>query len=330
MKNECSLCGGRIEKGKCIQCGMDFFRREKSSQPDVNRKSAAVKPVAVKPVAVKPVAVKPAAPGSAPQPQSTITRPKLDEAKGNGSKYIIAVVIISALLTMAGTVYEYIADQFSSGTATTVAPGDESLSEHNKRELPLAGEFYQVDLEAGSYIVGEHIPAGQYTVTMEERWGWLQVDDPDNAIYFSQGVAAQGEEDDFFSGKVEDLWLYNGARLAVQSSVPLHFEAANAQLDSLAEAQPNPLDQEVVIDRELVAGVDFEPGTYDIELDTDYLELEIRDRDGNELMNLTLEDNDYGFRKYLNVTLGTGDSIIIVDAPDEEHLARMIPSPAIY
>lgn len=39
MKNRCQLCGGRIAKGKCTDCGMDYTRRKEEYRLNEPRRS---------------------------------------------------------------------------------------------------------------------------------------------------------------------------------------------------------------------------------------------------------------------------------------------------
>lgn len=126
------------------------------------------------------------------------------------------------------------------------------------RELSEDGELYDMVLEAGTYIVGVHIPEGTYYIEEEqaETYGGFYLEDDENLIYFGESF----DEDDEIE-IIEDIRCYAGAKLSVRERA--RFVSENAQTGSMT-GLANPLTEEVTVSDGFVAGTDFPAGTYDV------------------------------------------------------------------
>ena len=51
------------------------------------------------------------------------------------------------------------------------------------REIPKEGERADYELTSGNYVAGVEIPEGIYTVTPQDDYDTVQIDDPENSIY---------------------------------------------------------------------------------------------------------------------------------------------------
>ena len=51
------------------------------------------------------------------------------------------------------------------------------------REIPKEGESADYELASGNYVAGVEIPEGIYTVTPQDDYDTVQIDDPENSIY---------------------------------------------------------------------------------------------------------------------------------------------------
>ena len=129
------------------------------------------------------------------------------------------------------------------------------------REIPKEGESADYELSSGNYVAGVEIPEGIYTVTPQDDYDTVQIDDPENSIYLYEYT--EGKKD-----KIEDIRLYKGAHLTLNCRTTVKLHTDNAQdVETMETAgQSNPLTESVDIkgQKTLTAGRDLEPGIYDL------------------------------------------------------------------
>lgn len=129
------------------------------------------------------------------------------------------------------------------------------------REIPKEGESADYELASGNYVAGVEIPEGIYTVTPQDDYDTVQIDDPENSIYLYEYT--EGKKD-----KIEDIRLYKGAHLTLNCRTTVKLHTDNAQdVEAMETAgQSNPLTESVDIkgQKTLTAGRDLEPGIYDL------------------------------------------------------------------
>ena len=129
------------------------------------------------------------------------------------------------------------------------------------REIPKEGERADYELTSGNYVAGVEIPEGIYTVTPQDDYDTVQIDDPENSIYLYEYT--EGKKD-----KIEDIRLYKGAHLTLNCKTTVKLHTDNAQdVEAMETAgQSNPLTESVDIkgQKTLTAGRDLEPGIYDL------------------------------------------------------------------
>lgn len=129
------------------------------------------------------------------------------------------------------------------------------------REIPKEGEHADYELASGNYVAGVEIPEGIYTVTPQDDYDTVQIDDPENSIYLYEYT--EGKKD-----KIKDIRLYKGAHLTLNCRTTVKLHTDNAQdVEAMETAgQSNPLTESVDIkgQKTLTAGRDFEPGIYDL------------------------------------------------------------------
>ena len=129
------------------------------------------------------------------------------------------------------------------------------------REIPKEGESADYELSSGNYVAGVEIPEGIYTVTPQDDYDTVQIDDPENSIYLYEYT--EGKKD-----KIEDIRLYKGAHLTLNCRTTVKLHTDNAQdVEAMETAgQSNPLTESVDIkgQKTLTAGRDLEPGIYDL------------------------------------------------------------------
>ena len=129
------------------------------------------------------------------------------------------------------------------------------------REIPKEGESADYELASGNYVAGVEIPEGIYTVTPQDDYDTVQINDPENSIYLYEYT--EGKKD-----KIEDIRLYKGAHLTLNCKTTVKLHTDNAQdVEAMETAgQSNPLTESVDIkgQKTLTAGRDLEPGIYDL------------------------------------------------------------------
>lgn len=129
------------------------------------------------------------------------------------------------------------------------------------REIPKEGESADYELASGNYVAGVEIPEGIYTVTPQDDYDTVQIDDPENSIYLYEYT--EGKKD-----KIKDIRLYKGAHLTLNCRTTVKLHTDNAQdVEAMETAgQSNPLTESVNIkgQKTLTAGRDLEPGIYDL------------------------------------------------------------------
>ena len=128
-------------------------------------------------------------------------------------------------------------------------------------EIPKEGESADYELASGNYVVGVEIPEGIYTVTPQDDYDTVQIDDPENSIYLYEYT--EGKKD-----KIKDIRLYKGAHLTLNCRTTVKLHTDNAQdVEAMETAgQSNPLTESVDItgQKTLTAGRNLEPGIYDL------------------------------------------------------------------
>lgn len=129
------------------------------------------------------------------------------------------------------------------------------------REIPKEGERADYELSSGNYVAGVEIPEGIYTVTPQDDYDTVQIDDPENSIYLYEYT--EGKKD-----KIKDIRLYKGAHLTLNCRTTVKLHTDNAQdVEAMETAgQSNPLTESVDIkgQKMLTAGRNLEPGIYDL------------------------------------------------------------------
>ncbi len=84
---------------------------------------------------------------------------------------------------------------------------------------------------------------------------------------------------------VEGERLFSGAVVSVTGFAPIAFSSHNAQIDAMTAKMPNPVTESVEIAAEAVAGEDFPPGIYDVEVmenDFGILQFSMEEYEGKE------------------------------------------------
>lgn len=154
-------------------------------------------------------------------------------------------------------VFQDMGDQKTNDTDET----DYDHYQYVTREIPKEGESADYELASGNYVAGVEIPEGIYTVTPQDDYDTVQIDDPENSIYLYEYT--EGKKD-----KIKDIRLYKGAHLTLNCRTTVKLHTDNAQdVEAMETAgQSNPLTESVDIkgQKTLTAGRNLEPGIYDL------------------------------------------------------------------
>lgn len=288
MAGRCSLCGSRLNNGKCEFCGLnnkmydrEYFRNPyhmpaadtgsgtQKSAPGYQRKTS-------RHMRGLPETRTAAETGSQQRTFSAGFPRQTDQARSKGSdsrrkKYRAAtlIIIFVVIIGMFAPVLIQIGRSLFDGSTSTKEDSwlsgidsifsddtDDSWSYDDydpytyvTREIPESGSTYETTIGSGIYQVGVHIPEGIYRVELAGESGSLQISDTENLIYESVWF---GEDEDFQEvTEADDLRLYNGAQITIDGGAVLSFTTSNAQ----------PLTQEVTANP-LTESIFPESGTY--------------------------------------------------------------------
>ena len=102
------------------------------------------------------------------------------------------------------------------------------------KELPADGESVSFELTSGDYVVGVHIPEGNYQADVSYDYDTVQVDDWDSGFYLYEYA---GRTDGDY---LDDLRLYNGAIVHISSQTTITLYSDNAQTENILY-ENNPL-----------------------------------------------------------------------------------------
>ena len=294
----CSLCGGKLNsRGICTECGLDNSKSDKNYR--INRSDCDGMPLTH--VHEEKEKYRPDRKADHREINHKETNHKkrdygkqgyrMNESDMTGKKrrkhvqtpditnrrrplkiVILAIIVITVL----GNLYEEhkydieyaigdaVQDVFQDTGDQKTNDTDETDYDHYQyvtREIPKEGESADYELASGNYVAGVEIPEGIYTVTPQDDYDTVQIDDPENSIYLYEYT--EGKKD-----KIEDIRLYKGAHLTLNCKTTVKLHTDNAQdVEAMETAgQSNPLTESVDIkgQKTLTAGRNLEPGIYDL------------------------------------------------------------------
>ena len=294
----CSLCGGKLNsRGICTECGLDNSKSDKNYR--INRSDCDGMPLTH--VHEEKEKYRPDRKADHREINHKETNHKkrdygkqgyrMNESDMTGKKrrkhvqtpditnrrrplkiVILAIIVITVL----GNLYEEhkydieyaigdaVQDVFQDTGDQKTNDTDETDYDHYQyvtREIPKEGESADYELASGYYVAGVEIPEGIYTVTPQDDYDTVQIDDPENSIYLYEYT--EGKKD-----KIKDIRLYKGAHLTLNCRTTVKLHTDNAQdVEAMETAgQSNPLTESVDIkgQKTLTAGRNLEPGIYDL------------------------------------------------------------------
>lgn len=329
MGKKCSLCGGKLDgRNICKECGLD------NSKSDSNYRVRYQKPYQVEERPIKEIQERQkgrknrADTEDAPAwragervdtsvyPTGNIGKPRKKKKVGRIVAGILIAIVIWAVIIICLVLEEVEREEKQKESYTYYDP-----YEWVAEELPEEGEEEEYTLLQGSYVVGVHIPAGNYEAETEQDYDWVKVTDWENGIFLFEYEEKSG------GNYLDDLRLFNGALVEIGEYGPVRLRTSNAQVSDM-QGIANPLTEgcEITGGVELRAGKDFPAGVYDAELDK-----------GNGMVELTVyyEDEEQDTKRYSfdseegrfckNIVIPEGAKLVC----DEGMQLRLTPSEQI-
>lgn len=334
----CSLCGGKLNSnGICTECGLDNNKSDKNYR--INQSECDHEPLThvhhgknEKPEKQ----LKPNTPRQSWQGSTTTYsgntgstgstgRKKSGKNKKPGriiSKIIAVIVIFNVFFGIFQPLVSDILDDAISGYQENTQDYTRSDPyEYVTKELPEDGESVSFELTSGDYVVGVHIPEGNYQADVSYDYDTVQVDDGDSGLYLYEYA---GRTDGDY---LDDLRLYNGAIVHISSQTTITLYSDNAQTDNVFY-EDNPLagQKPVTIKEDAIVGPDLPAGVYDLTLVSGEgsVDVDIYAEYGEsmETKNLYLGENCTDGKEYKNLVLPKNAQITL----DDNMELRLTPS----
>ncbi len=268
MKTTCTLCGSRLDhKKRCTFCGLDNRKSDKNynlNPSDSERESI----IHTHQRQVIKTPKKSTKSQKIPKDFYDDLRCEFDipkvtckkASKEKNRKVNIIATIIVLIITFGGvivdSVKEIMEDNNINASSEVTEQDPYAFAE---RQLSEEGDTYKTTLAAGYYIVGEQLPEGTYTLTLQEGEGYVRAESSKDMIYLWEDV-----NDDEGKETIEDFRLYQGALVCIVGDAVLDFESDNAQIKEMQTLQKNPLKETIILNEGGIAGMKFPAGIYDI------------------------------------------------------------------
>lgn len=259
-------------------------------------------------------------------------------AEPGGRRGIVLVVVVIVAVIVVSGISSVISDISSDDQWTwdNLDWGDDSSDyeydpyEYVDAQLSDTGETYDLDLTSGEYVVGVHLPEGNYSASLTQGTGYMNVTDDENGIYLYQSFGYEEEYDEVT--EMDDIRLFDGAIVDFSGDgiLSLHTDTAQTQDMSWEE---NPLTESVQLSTggTYVAGENFPEGVYDITASewttveySLYLGDIYDDEELNYWQNSLWFSGDDAEDVYHNVVLPAGTEI-----SSDTAAVMLVPSPVI-
>lgn len=253
--------------------------------------------------------------------------------KGKKAKKLVAAFVIISVL---GTVVESISEIGINNVFNSIGTSDNyeerdpyEAAESEGYVLPEleGGDYGEFELSSGKYIVGVHIPAGNYSAEVQNDFDAVQVEDVANSIYLYEYAGKEGKN------YLDDLRLFDGAVVMIYAESPITLTTDNAQT---VQYEENPLTKsyEFSSGAEKIAGTDFEPGVYDFSVvqGSGTVEIIIYDEENEEIRSwdVYMGESSSDGMEYRNVILPQNANVMIEDdGMEDEFKISVMPSPQI-
>jgi len=255
LGERCSLCGGKLDSEKrCTECGLDNTKNDEMYRGMMNQNNGDDIPLTH-------VHTEEIHQASHAKPANTYRAntynvgkqkraPQQSQKKGEKQESRIAKVI-SIIIIIFGflpTIFNMLGD---------IGGGREEMVQEESIYLDYEYENF---LGPGLYKVGVHIPAGTYSIELDcGTYGTVSTFEYDgDTFYNNEGFTLESDETEY----IVDLYLYEGEVLHVSSEITVYVYSYD--IDSDYYVEENMLTESHSVVDSATAGVDFEPGYYDI------------------------------------------------------------------
>lgn len=329
IRKECSLCGGRLNGHICSECGLDNSKNDENyiSLRDSHRDSDSLthshskyEPMAGKTINVeytkRPV-------------HKTVQKKREKRAPKLGIIIALFVIIANVVPMIFGVMGELAYSDF----IPVPEFGIEEIYPEDPyafvtRELSETGTHYEVELTAGTYKGGVHIPEGTYEVVFIPEEGSeyndmaLTMTDNRNGIYHSFYF---GDQDELYN--ISDFRIYTDGIMELEGRGTLYFGSSNAQPQDMFWLD-NPNTQNYYVKNEFEVGTDIVAGVYDvyIESGSGIFDYEVQTTNGyTAYQGKLIGEKESGFTSvWKNVVLPEGTTVYIEDME-----VQLVPSEKI-
>lgn len=273
----CTLCGGKLDSQKrCTLCGLDNTKNDSMYRHMVNKNDCADEPLthvheekAPKrqsvPVQKNSTYGTPSYKNVSAPKKVNVPVKKVQSGEKKKSGCVTFIGLIPFFIAIIGFIVNIAGDFISE--FTDVIPEPDYIYEETDYdpyawaidEMPEVGDVFVTTLTPGVYEVGYHIPMGTYQIEMmPDAFGMIEVYDEWNEIYISEYLDADSDK-----YSMEEVLLFEGAYLVVHPGTAVTLYTDNAQPESVQGIGTANSDS-ISLGGELIAGVDFEPGAYNI------------------------------------------------------------------
>lgn len=280
--NRCFLCGGRVSKGVCTECGMP--QRQQAENYDLNKSECDDKPLThvhkdkLQTSDHRDPAVqrqKSIGKETHPDPEKIDTYYRAYKHHHRYWSFRLVLTFIGLIVVVAAFTIFAVKESgvFKVSEDNTmeqemdedILTVDDSGYSNVMYEMPADGEPYTADaVFAGYYRVGYDMPEGVYDISAVYGKGMISVTDEVNGIDLYETINVL--PDGYGYSEVKNVMLYQGAEVRIEGSLELEFSTENAQMDKMIDKAPNELTEAVTIAANSIckAGEDFPAGVYDI------------------------------------------------------------------
>lgn len=316
----CTLCGGKLDSNNiCKECGLDNNLSEKNykiSKSDCDKMplTHVHEEVEKKRKCQQPKTEK----KNKHQYRKKSAASEYDKfKKGKLIRKIVRIIILLSIIGYIVSILASIGSSIFFESESYEETNPYEILEEEAYERPEDGNEASIELTSGKYIVGVHIPEGNYEAEVQDDFDVVKVHDHVHSIYLYE-YAGKGE-----TNYLNDLRLFNGAcvEIIAQDTVILTTEGAG---EVAYEENPFMQSYEISGDDKKTVGVDFEPGVYDFAAvrSGGRVEIEIYD-DDEEQDEPYIEEFDLGESseegmEYKNVILPKGATIKMEDYSEED------------
>lgn len=354
-RRKCCICEGHIVRGRCNICGMPYRSDEELYHLNENRADHYRHTTEAAGKRLRELERPNSGASKAAAGGKRIGKPKSPYAgnakSGNGggsvqpkkqlkTAWILLFILIIMLIELWPQIMKGAKELYPFGSFGRDEVSVKTLHEElDLMDMTPKGDYiadaFEGTFGAGEYIIGQQIPRGTYRIELEEGSGEMSfyLNDSTNGLYefWDFNHEDKGREE-YIIEVLENCKLLTDGVLQLRGQGRLRFICEKAYYEDIWEAVENPLKEERQVTDIMEAGVDFEPGTYDLvmkeEGETDTAFVAVESEDGlTETYPMSWEAS-YGMKKYVNLRLSEGMRISMESAGEYQVFLRS--SPVIY